>query len=106
MSCAEDDVDCAKALAEIYEYIDGEMDTERLEAVQSHIDGCSHCLGEYGVEQEIKTLVARSCACSGAPEELRQRILAKITQVRLTASFGPNSASASISIHTSSIPPQ
>ena len=36
------------------------------------------CLREYGIEQEVKALVARCCGADRAPDELRDRLRAKI----------------------------
>jgi mycothiol system anti-sigma-R factor len=105
MSCADDDdVDCAEALDQIYEYLYGELDPSQVAAMKAHIERCSHCLEEYGVEQEIHALVARSCSCRPAPEELRRRIVETITHLRVTASFGPNTASATISVRSKQQP--
>jgi mycothiol system anti-sigma-R factor len=42
------------------------------------LDECSPCLREYGIEQEVKALVARCCGAEQAPFEVRERLRAKI----------------------------
>lgn len=88
MSCSDDTVDCAEALDRVYEYLDGELDPSRLELVRLHLDECSHCLQQFGLEQEVRMLVARGCTCAQAPQQLRDRILARITTIRVSAVYG------------------
>jgi len=71
---------CEEALRHLQEYIDCEMsqvDTERLEA---HINSCSTCHAEVGLEQKLRDLIKRSCI-EQAPAHLRQRVLRQITVV-------------------------
>ena len=43
---------------------------------------CGPCLQEYDLDQALKALVKRSCACEEAPVELRTQIMARITTIR------------------------
>ena len=62
MSCGEPHkTDCRDVLAEVYLYLDLECDDDRRELIREHLDECSPCLREYGIEQEVKILVARCC---------------------------------------------
>ena len=36
--------------------------------IRHHLDECAPCLREYGIEQEVKALVARCCGNETAPE--------------------------------------
>jgi mycothiol system anti-sigma-R factor len=51
--------------------------------VEEHLDECAPCLRKYDLERVVKELVARSCACEQAPEELRQRVLTRIQEIRV-----------------------
>ena len=81
MSCGHPHDDCASVLQHVYEYIDHEMADDDLATVKEHLDDCTPCLAEYGLEQAVKSLVHRSC-CETAPEELRAKVLSKIRQVQ------------------------
>jgi mycothiol system anti-sigma-R factor len=81
MSCGEDD-ECAQALARVYEYLDGEMSPADLEQIREHLDDCAPCLKQYDLDTALKALVRRSCRES-APADLRERIMVKITEVRI-----------------------
>ncbi len=76
------DLECSEALARIYEYIDNEMTCDGYARVRSHLEACSFCLEKYGLAQAVKTLVHRSCGCDEVPEDLRNKVLARISQIR------------------------
>ena len=77
------DTDCSEVLDVVYSYLDGELDHDRKHVIREHLDECAPCLRQFGIEQEVKILVARSCGCETASEDLRQSIRAKITAVRV-----------------------
>jgi mycothiol system anti-sigma-R factor len=72
-------------LAEVYLYLDLECADDRRDKIRKHLDECSPCLREYGIEQEVKALVARCCGAETAPVELRERLRLKISQFVLEA---------------------
>jgi mycothiol system anti-sigma-R factor len=87
MSCGDPhEVDCSSVLEQVYEYIDQEMADDDIATVKQHLDECSPCLAEYGLEQAVKALVHRSC-CETAPEELRAKVLSKIRQVQAASAL-------------------
>jgi mycothiol system anti-sigma-R factor len=61
-------------LAEVYLYLDLECAGERRDRIRRHLDDCSPCLREYGIEQEVKQLVGRCCGAEVAPDALRERL--------------------------------
>ncbi|HET9171463.1 MAG TPA: mycothiol system anti-sigma-R factor [Actinospica sp.] len=85
MSCGHPHDDCASVLEHVYEYIDHEMADDDLATVKQHLDDCTPCLAEYGLEQAVKSLVHRCCS-EVAPEDLRAKVLSKIRQVQAGAS--------------------
>jgi mycothiol system anti-sigma-R factor len=72
------EIDCDQILNEVYLYLDLECSDERRTAIQTHLDECGPCLRQYGIEQEVKALVARCCGNDRAPAELRDRLRMKI----------------------------
>jgi mycothiol system anti-sigma-R factor len=72
---------CREVLAEVYLYLDLECADARRETIRHHLDDCHPCLREYGIEQEVKALVARCCGNETAPAELRQRLRLKISEL-------------------------
>ena len=87
MSCGDPhETDCREVLAEVYFYLDLECDDSRRDIIRTHLDECSPCLREYGIEQEVKALVARCCGGDTAPTELKARLRAKLAEVRVEIS--------------------
>ncbi|MGI5214590.1 mycothiol system anti-sigma-R factor [Plantactinospora sp. CA-290183] len=79
MSCGEPhETDCREVLAEVYLYLDLECADDRRNLIRHHLDECSPCLREYGIEQEVKALVARCCGNETAPMELRERLRTRL----------------------------
>ncbi|HYN93081.1 MAG TPA: mycothiol system anti-sigma-R factor [Pilimelia sp.] len=86
MSCGDPhETDCREVLAEVYLYLDLECATERRSIIRDHLDECSPCLREYGIEQEVKALVARCCGDETAPADLRERLRVKLSQLGIDA---------------------
>ena len=82
MSCGEPhETDCRDVLEEVYLYLDLECSDERRDLIRTHLDECSPCLREYGIEQEVKALVARCCGDERAPTELRDRLRVRLSEL-------------------------
>lgn len=82
MSCGDPhDTDCREVLAEVYFYLDLESTDDRRDLIRHHLDECSPCLREYGIEQEVKALVARCCGGETAPGDLKQRLRSKLADL-------------------------
>jgi mycothiol system anti-sigma-R factor len=75
--------DCLEVLDRVFEYLDGEMGQIDVRRIQEHLDECGPCLKQYDLDVALKSLLRRSCACEQAPTELRQKIMVRITEVRL-----------------------
>ena len=87
MSCGKPhETDCSDVIEAVYLYLDGEIDEQNCALIREHLDECGPCLAEYGIEQEVKDIVARSCGCDEVPTNLRSRVLARITEVRVEVS--------------------
>ncbi|HWB37071.1 MAG TPA: mycothiol system anti-sigma-R factor [Rugosimonospora sp.] len=73
--------ECREVLTEVYLYLDLECSDTRRDTIRTHLDECSPCLREYGIEQEVKALVARCCGAEKAPGALRDRLRAKLSEL-------------------------
>jgi mycothiol system anti-sigma-R factor len=81
VSCGDPhETDCGEVLAEVFLYLDGEMTTDRRERIRTHLDECSPCLRKYGIEQEVRALVARCCGGDRAPETLRDKVRVRLRE--------------------------
>ncbi len=82
MSCGEPhETDCREVLAEVYLYLDLECADARRDLIRHHLDECIPCLREYGIEQEVKALVARCCGAETAPAALRDRLRLRLNEL-------------------------
>jgi mycothiol system anti-sigma-R factor len=73
--------DCRDVLGEVYLYLDLECDEQRRQLIRTHLDECSPCLREFGIEQEVKVLVSRCCGGEIAPTALRERLRARLSEI-------------------------
>ncbi|MBB5871778.1 mycothiol system anti-sigma-R factor [Allocatelliglobosispora scoriae] len=75
---------CRNVIDEVYLYLDLECADDRRDLIKQHLDECSPCLREYGIEQEVKALVGRCCGSEKAPDELKDRLRAKLSELTMT----------------------
>ena len=75
---------CDVALAELYQFLDGELDDGARQRIERHLRECSPCLEAFDFETEVRRLVADRCR-DQCPEALRQRIQAAIEGGEATA---------------------
>jgi len=82
MSCGNHhDTPCSEVLDAVSAYLDGECEQHDAQHIATHFEECAPCLKEYGIYQEVKLLVARSCGCDPVPDEVRARVVSRIRSV-------------------------
>ena len=64
---------CDDALHELYQFLDGQLDDTRRQAIQHHLDDCPPCYEAFDFELELRVVIARKCH-ETVPEHLKQRI--------------------------------
>ena len=74
--------DCDEKVDRLFAYLDRELATADEAEVRAHIEECRPCLDEVAVDQVLKDLVKRCCQ-EQAPADLRVRIRAQLTTVRV-----------------------
>ena len=72
---------CDDVLSHVFEFLDHETDDARREAIAEHLEECSPCLRQFGIEQEFKALVRRRCGGDAPPPGLRDRIKMRLSSV-------------------------
>jgi mycothiol system anti-sigma-R factor len=83
MSCGKPHAhDCAQILAQLYLFLDREIDDASGAEIEEHLEECHPCLEKYDLDRIVKALVARSC-CEEAPKPLRERVLFSIREVQV-----------------------
>jgi mycothiol system anti-sigma-R factor len=83
---------CDDVLSHVFEFLDHETDDHRRAVIAEHLEDCSPCLRQFGIEQEFKALVRRRCGGDPTPLGLRDRIKMQLTHV----SFEEDGTSVSI----------
>jgi mycothiol system anti-sigma-R factor len=79
MSCGEPhETDCSEVLSEVWLFLDHECDEKRRRLLEQHLDECSPCLEQFGIDEHLKVLLARKCGGEHAPDALKQRLRAEI----------------------------
>jgi mycothiol system anti-sigma-R factor len=84
MSCsdpADRSGECASVLHDVWLFLDDELDPERRAAVRRHLDDCSPCLEEAGLDEKLKRLLQTKCGGDKAPDRLRERVAAQLFQI-------------------------
>jgi anti-sigma factor (TIGR02949 family) len=71
---ADDEIDCDRALVELYQFLDGELTIERRQRIEVHLHGCQHCFSSFDFEQEFR-MVVRSKLRAEIPPSLMERIV-------------------------------
>jgi mycothiol system anti-sigma-R factor len=77
------ETDCSEVLDRLFQYLDGELESNYVGKIKQHLDECGPCLSEHDLDEVLKMLIRRACGGECAPEQLRTRILLQITEVRL-----------------------
>ncbi len=67
-------IDCGGVMAQLYEYLDGELDDPALqEKIRVHLEKCRRCYPRYNFEKAFLRFVSDQGHTS-APPELRRKI--------------------------------
>lgn len=72
-------IDCADVVAQLYEYIDEELDEKRAEQIREHLRLCKRCFPRYDFEKAFLRFLSVQGRLS-APPELRRRIFHDILE--------------------------
>ena len=105
MTCSDGlgEDECGGVLRDVWMFLDDALDPERRAAVQRHLDDCSPCLEEAGLDSKLKQLLSRKCGGDQAPEYLRQRVFASLMQLRQTGTGGRVTTVTTTSVTATSV---
>jgi mycothiol system anti-sigma-R factor len=68
--------DCNETLHEMYTFLDGELPPRLKHDVESHLEGCTDCLGAFAFHVELKQVIVAKAAVEVMPAGLMDRIRA------------------------------
>ncbi len=86
--CRDSEHDCDDAVAQLYSFLDGELDADTVGKVEAHLKHCSPCLEAFDFEAELRKVIVSKCQ-EEVPGDLRIRIMTVLE--RLEESPGPSS---------------
>ena len=87
MSCGHaHDVPCTEVVSAVFAFIDNEPTDLERSLLEHHFAECPPCQEEAEISALLKALVARSCCEEPAPNQIRARITAQITQIQVEIS--------------------
>ena len=70
--------ECAAAMRQLWDFLDGEMTPDRTAQMRQHIDECKRCFPHYDWEKAFLEAIARvkpdCCAPGRLKEKLEQRL--------------------------------
>ncbi|MFO7689072.1 MAG: zf-HC2 domain-containing protein [Cryobacterium sp.] len=75
------DCGCAKAQAELEEYLHHELCSEEAADIQAHLATCEDCSAEHLVGRTLTEAVQRACK-ETTPEDLRDQVLARLRSLQ------------------------
>ena len=79
-------VDCRSALQQLWDYVDCELTTQRMEAVRRHLANCSHCLPHAQFAERFISALHETKDDCGCPGEVRAKVMAKLREAGLKLS--------------------
>lgn len=71
----EGGISCREAAEGLYEWLDGELDSEAGEAVGAHLETCARCYPRLVFERSFLEAVNRAAQRPKAPTDLKDRIM-------------------------------
>lgn len=82
-----EDGDCAQVVAELYQFLDGELTSARRVQIEHHLGGCVDCHEVIEFHAELKLAISQKCR-ENPPVELRDRIIRALSQLRTEGGIG------------------
>ena len=70
-----DSVDCMEALERIYDFLDGELDPQKSEAIEMHFEKCTICYPHLKMEENFRARLSTALARPTVPDGLKDRVL-------------------------------
>jgi len=75
--------DCERALAEVYTFLDQELNETHRTEIMAHLEACGPCFEAFDFEAELRMVVTTKTHSVDMPETLRIRIEEKLTYLRI-----------------------
>ncbi len=71
-------IECETAARALYDFLDGRLPEETMEAVQHHVDTCRNCASHFTFARRVLEQIPAALPLSGEAHALRARIVASL----------------------------
>lgn len=71
-------LDCDAVMRQLWDYLDGELTPERMEAIREHMALCKRCYPQLEFEQAFLETIARTGRSYPHMDALRSRVMAAL----------------------------
>ncbi|HJU66480.1 MAG TPA: zf-HC2 domain-containing protein [Gemmatimonadaceae bacterium] len=75
MSSMKPMLDCDAVMRQLWDYLDGELTSERVAAIREHLALCARCYPQLEFERTFLDTLARVRREHSNPERVRERVL-------------------------------
>jgi anti-sigma factor (TIGR02949 family) len=72
-------IDCRTAVRQLWDYLDGELDDQRMDEVRQHLDTCKHCLPHAEFGRKFLQELGRARDRHVMPPAVRSQVMAALT---------------------------
>lgn len=79
-------LDCESVMRQLWDYLDSELTTERMEQIRQHISMCKRCYPQYEFERSFVAALAARRRDHPDPDGLRANLLQALQARGLSAS--------------------
>jgi anti-sigma factor (TIGR02949 family) len=67
-------IDCDALVAQLWDYLDGELSPDRVRALEAHLADCSQCTGHVHFERTVLNAIRHARHDAVDPERLTTRV--------------------------------
>ena len=72
-------IDCRTAVRQLWDYLDGELDDQRMDEVRQHLDTCRHCLPHAEFGSRFIQALSRARERHVMPPAVRSQVMSALT---------------------------
>ncbi len=73
-------MDCLDVVRQLWDFLDGELTDEKMDAIRAHLSACRDCYPHYDFERTFLDALAATRREQPAPNMVRRKVLAKLRQ--------------------------
>lgn len=78
-------LDCEAVMRQLWDYLDGELTTSRMAAMQAHLDVCKRCEPQLEFKREFLVALSAARAETTPDSTLRDRVVTRLRGMGFTA---------------------